>query len=579
MKIEINDNVRMLAALEKVEEGNYFDALCLFARVDSYESMLNQIGCLCHLGDVGYAVELYRRLLAKFYFTHNCCHDLNKISEHTVQVLSQVDKQFILESFEETRLSADDKLLGNFDVSDDEFYDDYLDDYPEEEEDRFCDVHSAEYFFKTISRLDDEVNKGHTKKSKKIIAELLDFDSMDESVLEGQMLLCLVERNQEKGAEFAERFATLSNVQSYRAVSIAVGILSGLDGHKETLDKLLVLLDKFVDQIPDEELLDYAQMVEGNAQTETVATKLAQILFDRHKNIGCEALRMSARIFCNMGLKKRAREAVLTLMNAVPWDSFAAVLLSYVDSGIGAKLDPSFSNVSIFRHLDVPTQLGVIAEYKLIQRMENAEADNGEECVFYTDDYKLLHCIANVCKTHFYRGNSEKFANDAAVLSTLLATFQPQSKEEFFAFAKQQLCSFMPEPSLQKDFLLYLIKHGFRGEVLMSTTKLYYPLDLSKLKIFDENFLNAFCLCAALSRVEPRRLQRAYVKIKSAVELPGESDFAAVHRLAYCMLAVAYKEFAHSSVADYFGEGEDALYLEYIKQNIKMTKPIAPTSR
>ena len=57
MTIDLTDKVIMSAALDLVEKGEYFDALCLFARVDGYESLLNQIGCLCELRDVGYAID------------------------------------------------------------------------------------------------------------------------------------------------------------------------------------------------------------------------------------------------------------------------------------------------------------------------------------------------------------------------------------------------------------------------------------------------------------------------------------------------------------------------------------------
>lgn len=50
MKISIGDESLMNAAIHKVQEENILQALKLFAKVDSYESMLNQVGCLCEPG-------------------------------------------------------------------------------------------------------------------------------------------------------------------------------------------------------------------------------------------------------------------------------------------------------------------------------------------------------------------------------------------------------------------------------------------------------------------------------------------------------------------------------------------------
>ena len=121
----------------------------------------------------------------------------------------------------------------------------------------------------------------------------------------------------------------------------------------------------------------------------------------------------------------------------------------------------------------------------------------------------------------------------------------------------------MPEAPVQKDILLRLIKLGFRGKLLVSADKSYYPLDLTKLPSDDETFLEAFSLCAVLRKVDTRRLQRNYAKIRATLDF-GELNYKTVHSLAFCLLAVSYKDFVQSSVADYFGEDENQMYLDYL---------------
>lgn len=573
MKIELNDNARMSAALVKASEGKYFDALCLFARVASYESMLNQIGCLCHLGDTGYAMELYRRLLADYYLTHNCFSDIKRVSSHTLEMLSYFDSALNKDEFDENKISADGELLADFGSRSDYPDDDY-DDYDEEDygelpfDSGFCDVHSTEYFFRLIARVQDESDKGNLKKAQKLIKEIIEFDSDDPAVLEGQMLLCLAERDFENGAKFVERFAAADDNDSYRGTAVSVAILDGYNGRKEIHHEMLLKLLNYADEMADSDLMEYAEIAERSFENDDVTRRFAELLYSRHKYVGCEALRVAARIFCNMGLKKQARDVILTLLNAAPWDSYAATMLTFIDSNVDAKLDKAFSNINFVRHLDVSSQLAVVAEYNLIQRMEKAMSSNGD-CILHTDDYKLLHCIANVCKTHVYRGNSEKFVNDATVLATIMTTFTPQDNDEFYQFAKQQLCSFMPEAPLQKDILLRLIKLGFRDRLLVSVDRGYYTLDLSKLTKTNDEFLDAFSLCAVLRKVDTRKLQRNYAKIKKFLKLvestQGEAPRVGIHQLAYCMLAISYKDFAESSVADYFSDEEHQLYLDYTR--------------
>ena len=154
------------------------------------------------------------------------------------------------------------------------------------------------------------------------------------------------------------------------------------------------------------------------------------------------------------------------------------------------------------------------------------------------------------------------------MLATLLTTFVPQNNDEFYDFAKFQLSSFMPEIPVQKDILYSLIRNGYRDKLLITVGKTYYPLDLNKLTVTDEIFLEAFSLAAALRKVETKKLERTYLKIKKALgaeELTGsEFSYERVHSLAYCLLAVSYKDFVESQLANYFNEAEHALYLQYL---------------
>ena len=47
-------------------KGEYFDALTTFARVDGYESLLNQVGCLTMTYDDTYALQMLGEVISRY---------------------------------------------------------------------------------------------------------------------------------------------------------------------------------------------------------------------------------------------------------------------------------------------------------------------------------------------------------------------------------------------------------------------------------------------------------------------------------------------------------------------------------
>lgn len=57
MILDITQNKIFIAALHDANAQEYYRALCMFNRVDTYESKLNRIACCCGMDDVSYAVD------------------------------------------------------------------------------------------------------------------------------------------------------------------------------------------------------------------------------------------------------------------------------------------------------------------------------------------------------------------------------------------------------------------------------------------------------------------------------------------------------------------------------------------
>ena len=571
MKIKLADNVIFSAALAKAENGEYFDALCLFARVNSYESMLNQIGCLCALRDIGYATELYRNLLSKYYFTHNCNDDLAKLGDATEHISAYVrnSKDSSVRK-DDSKVSADEDLLAFYSVDYDDYFDaddiDNLSDALEytlgetSKKSVFYDVKSQEFYFNLCHRMERAFLDGNFELAHELRRQFMSIETDDVPTLELQLFLCLTQQQWELGIPYAIRYATLPSVTA-RGMGASVQILSRVGAeHKDVIEQLLVKLTNYGEEITDLAMMDYIQIASSTLGYGEVTLKLTKILYGHYKEAGCCALSLCARTFFNCGDYETARNAILLLLRAVPWDGVAAAYLTYFNKRVGVALDGVTTINSMARHYDIPSQLSVVAQYVLLSDMDQ------NNLVLGSDSYPLIKCLFKLCLGCIVKGDAEKFFSEMHALSALLVNFTPQNKEEFFLLAKECLASVLSEPSMNKDFLCKMIELGYRGEVVMSTSSGYYTLDLSRLTVTDKAFVVAFAVCASLRTVSVRIMEKNYKQIKKVLNVQFDDDIDTVRQLAFALLALSYKRFMDSDEGAYFSVEEHALYKQYLEK-------------
>ena len=573
MKIEICDNSIFSAGLKKAEQEEYFDALCLFAQVDGYESMLNQIGCHCMLEDYGYAIELYRKLLARYIDTHNCIDDVRRLGDASGEIFVYFgnDLKGAYDARDPNKISADDNMLGDYSWGDDET--DYDDDFPDEivqalpevmqdvilpesKQSRFFDVGSVEYIDSVRKRMINAYVKGNMAKGRELQRQYLSFKTDDGLTLELQLLMCHMQQMWDKGEEFALRLA--DNPQAtYRGMGMAIEVLYHCNGDKEALTKLFKRISAYSDDIPDGELITYLQIASVCLGYGETTLALADTLYSRFPDIGCSVLSLCARVYFNCGLRDTAREAVLTLLSAAPWDGVGRTLLSYINDGYTLKLsDPTPSNV-VIRQYDVAAELTSLATHRILVMAERRSPYDKAE-MYYID------CLLKSCYGCIIRGDADGFLQHSAMLETMLVAVNfDDCADAFIRFAKDSLCAVLPEASLGRSLLAKMIFLGCRDKIFVSLLNNFYTLDLGKLTLGnDRRFVNAFALCAALRRVDVRRMERVYTDLKNVLELDSV-DMIDERQLSYAMLAVTYKSFPESNESNYFCEDDHAMYLDY----------------
>ena len=236
MKIELTDKTKMHTALSLADKGQFYDALCIFSQVDSYESMINRIMCLCQTEDSAYAVDVYRLAKQKYGLTHALYTDCMKLAENFSALKSVVqfcepDRTVTLKY--EGTIHADKSLLVNF-------YDEFDDNYPSPDlnyagdtamfddpqyaSNNFYDVKSVKYLESLRVNMERCYRGGDDEGAEKYAQRLLDADTDHIPTLEAQISLALYREDYKKGVRFAKRLANTDG-GSYASIGGAIEIL------------------------------------------------------------------------------------------------------------------------------------------------------------------------------------------------------------------------------------------------------------------------------------------------------------------------------------------------------------------
>lgn len=568
MKILLDDNTYITAGIEKADRQEYFDALCLFARADSYESILNQIGCLCKLHNLGYACELYRILLTRYNFTHNCYSDLCLLGDAVEDVRlyfgNGAKGSYAQKSLH--KISADEELLGfypadsgDYDIdAEDLFSDAIFDDSDDSQshESVFFDIHSPEYYDNLRTRMEKAYWHGNLSEGKRLQREYMSLDTDSLPTLEMQLFICVTEQNWQQGLPLALKLCNNDNA-TFRGIGSAIRILAHCD--EQYLPQLKTLLRRiadFGDDVPDPDMTDYLQICCKNFGYGKESVALCNILFGHYRDAGCDALRLCGLVFYNAKQYALARQAAVLLLRATPWDCYAHLLVKFVKSRLSVKLDLPMGINTLARFFDVSVQFAAWSEYKLLEIID------AQQGVLHPDQYVYLECIANVCRSCIVNGDEEHYMSEAAALEAFVGNIKSVDVH-FEQFARRQLGAIVPEPTLNRQLLSILIHHGCKGKVLVALSFGYYALDLPASDC-DGLFAEALTVCATVRKIDTARLRKCFDALFEVIDVPAHIDATAIRSVAYCLLAMAYKGFCQSNESAFFVKDENEMYLRYL---------------
>lgn len=570
MRIEITDNTKMRTALSLAYKRSYFEALCLFAQVESYESALNQIACLAEMQDVGYAVDAYYYAKQKYGNTHAVYADICLLGDvaESIAIFCETNQRAAVAN--DGKLRADKALLAKFCKlePEDDFAapdlnyaaDSTYFDASVFSPNNFYDVKSTRYFDSLRINMEKCLMYGNEKQAKKYAKRLLEIKTDHLPTLEAQISLILYSEKFHKGLQYAKRLAQAEG-GSHAAIGGAIDIVTYLYSPKyfELLDRLLHKAAEVIEDITLFDLEDYIYLSTSRLHNYQLANLFAEALYKNFRNASLEALHMCACAFYNCGNARLAKEASITLLRAVPKNTYARILAEYVrEVPVGKNTLSMNLQARSIRHFCIPAEIALYAHDRLTPSLglDDSTVIN-EAQLFY------ISVLVAYCKSLVLLNRRKEYSELIALLRAVLVAYDFQSTEAFLQFAKWQLIATMPDQCLNETLLYRLITLGVKEVLHVGLPTGYYKLDISGLDCCDEVFVRAFAICATLISVdEPRKYLKAYNDIFNTISIELQ-DETLPHKLAYALLRLCNKDFAEFPEAEFFAEGEDALYIMF----------------
>jgi len=563
--VNISDAKKFNVATKMLDDSRYFDALVYFARINGYESELNQIGCLCELGDFPYATGLYCQLANRYASTRDCYRDvayLGGVVERVLEFFIRPPSYSLVRS-KNVKERADLSKIRDFPLEFDndlyclwsgEFIEilEEFSSFHRPDNDLFYNVKSNVDHFKSIRRqMRQAISEGNFKKADEIKERLLELPAEDAESCVSKMYLYYRDGKFNEGFEVAKSWNEFHN---YNLEGLDCAIrLSACVKTQEGLEYLTVFLDeiyKRAGEINAFNLRDYVTyaMELGNSQT---ALNLANALFGRFRDSGCLSLKICCVTYYNCRRMDLARDAVITLLNALPDDAFAQKMLEYVNEG-GTRVKELTFDKSANLYFNVPREMIEEAQFSL---REKTASQNG---LFEEADrlnVRLLDCAlkAATCRQDGIR----------EILVSSLDNFS--HGERLVELYKEMLSEYLPDFKISEIAFKKLALSGFRESALVSLKNDLYSVDFSYADGVDQTFIYAAAKCATVCKITLKQLKFAYRKLTGTLNLSHSADSSFINQVAYCLLAIGYKNFADSKSAKWFLPEERSLYADFLR--------------
>ncbi len=578
-KINIDNNSIMQLAIQQVDAGDFYKAITNFAKVDSYESLLNQFACYCCLTENLLAMKFYCRLNVLYFDTHNVASDIASLGDRVEHFLGIMKEHFLYNVvYSDSKISANKKLIANygkydvdiFKLFDDVDVSDAFGEQQSEEEyaipkccGKFFNVKSPSVAREIAMAWADAENNGDEQLADSYALLLLKMDSDDYDVLASQIhLACKMEKFQQ-GLVFVKKLLQNTQINQADLKICSYIILEKLDLVEE--QTMVLFLSLLVQKQVLLESYDYYTCVHY-ANNTLCNYQLAEQLVTNLVTLGenrMDDYRLASLVCYNTRNWQMLKSCLIAMTKISAEDVFSHAFLRFLHNTNADKIVDYITIPDVYMVcLYLPEQI-VEPCYDHFATWEKDFFLDTE------DDYLCFKALCEQCK---YYGLDCKFSQYAKYLSCLrviLDYFQAKDSAKFNKVLLLQLAEMYSEPGLIGVYdgaISRLIADGYKGKILLHTHEDKSAIvDLSRVTIGDKAFCDALALCCVLHKVNVEKMQNIYLQLKQ-MQLPITCEFSEIRKLAYCLLCACYKKLS-PQILELFQQSDEYLYNMYLLEN------------
>ena len=545
MKVSIEE-ASLNTALQLAKEGKYREALSLFATVESYESLLNQIGCACCLKDNTHACELFNKALGAYGTIHNCYKDVASLGNSTKIVCSYFGgytKQ--LADAIVCKQSVKRKLVGKYNVEslweDDEFSLDVLEELMSEKpqvQTGIFDVNSPEYFDSLITTWSNQFFVEGGEKLNQTEETILQIDTNYMPLMALQVAICKYRRDWEKGEKFVEKFADMPNCTT-EAIADAIQLIVWQDPDNVRTDLLQKLLQKIVwlssevTEFALAEFIYYASTVVGDNQ---LASQLADKLYARCEQSQLGYVHLCAYAFYNNGELDRAKQAAKILTSTYPDFSLGKLLLNYLNNPypiVGDKL--AIPHVEAIRYT-VPRQFYMHFVESVRSRRE------ADKLVLKSEDLPYVMALSIYASQLLDDGELTDFLQVMQAIDYVITYSVIDDVVEFICFARQFVANSVVYSGAKEYVISRLLYVNYKEDFIVALDDDYYLFDAHNYKWVDMLHLKALSFCAIFTTISVEQFNELYAELASVVKMEYTNKEDTVMKCAFAVLLMSGME-------------------------------------
>jgi len=567
MKISINQKSILTSGIQLANQGKYNQALALFCRDDSYEGMLNTIGCLCLMDDLTTACDVFLRMLAIYGDSYDCLADVDKMSDCTGALLSNFDSyKDAIDNFRKQKrrvkrslvgyFAYDGDLMDNFYVYNKEEVLRYLENTDFQIEiptQRFAVVGSDDYYEQLLNRFAQAQMEDDTQLIKLLSEQIMQTDCNYWPLLSEQIMLSIEHHNVNLAVKVATKLTQAEHLEPHTTYHLVNFLVENhCDG--QIVADLLVKLASVKQQFPTYCLMDLLYYSSTIAHNDSLTADFADEIMSKSYVI-VDALKYCLYAYVNNKQADKALQVASNLSQYTSLAPWATVVQQMLQQGkLLTKVD---IKPRIEHHYHIPIEV-----YQAWANQLNSKVTNKER--FNKEDYTKYYFLVQYTKSLGMSNHSTLYFVMMEVCRQLGDAMIRDNAVHFTDVRKALLNDALGDGCVIEFALNQIVGLGPKFDMLVFTANGINLLATSTLGKPSRLLTSCLAFCAILYPIDVVKMHQAYRQIVKAC---GRQRYNkdSILAMSYAMLAIAHPN-SNPSQMEMFQLEDSNLYIDFLSK-------------